>query len=365
MEVLSNLISAYRTVIYLVKLLLQILNYSGSKETCFAHIQSVEVEHWVEPKSSKDMFLNSTKVLWGFWDKGENCMPGICQLSILSWRAKNPEWNIVIISDQNFKEYVSTTDLPSTYKSLIVQHRSDLIRVAVLKRYGGAYLDIPTVIFKGFDHIWDEIPTGLAFQELMNVNGDIFANNGLILSPSANHPFITEWQHRLIKYCENPCKTPGEMKENKMFLRLSGVLPQFTTALYSSTVLILNDMLIFDESTKRSDIFRLSFRQGWIACLPDPRISLMSWLFSTSCLHCWKTNDRENALSLLKNVTALKYSSKLVVDMHRTVSCLLGADTTGGEFFRISVESVKRSRQATINKSLRFGFRDYAVSDSS
>lgn len=41
--------------------------------------------------------------------------------------------------------------LPSTFRCLIAQQPSDLIHVAVLLCYGGAYLDIFNIILKEFN----------------------------------------------------------------------------------------------------------------------------------------------------------------------------------------------------------------------
>lgn len=63
-------------------------------------------EPWPEPLSPETLFDNSTRILWGYWDKGEDELPGLCQLAVRSWRARHPNWRVVIVSQGNFKDYV-------------------------------------------------------------------------------------------------------------------------------------------------------------------------------------------------------------------------------------------------------------------
>jgi mannosyltransferase OCH1-like enzyme len=63
----------------------------------------------------------------------------------------NPGRLVVVVSDESFKKYISMSDLPSTFRCLIAQQPSDLIHIAVLLCYGGAYLDIFNIILKEFN----------------------------------------------------------------------------------------------------------------------------------------------------------------------------------------------------------------------
>jgi hypothetical protein len=63
----------------------------------------------------------------------------------------NPGRLVVVVSDESFKKYISMSGLPSTFRCLIAQQPSDLIHVAVLLCYGGAYLDIFNIILKEFN----------------------------------------------------------------------------------------------------------------------------------------------------------------------------------------------------------------------
>jgi len=157
-------------------------------------------------------------------------MPACCQFAVQSWKARNPSWKIIIVSDHNFQQYVAWDDLPKTFWSLQVQHRSDFIRMAVLKRYGGLYLDTSYFLFKGIDNVWDEAVSNNHFYITAPINlassnnnsDDIpFFNNGFLMAPKPNNPLISTLQKRAIEYFECPCKTLAEMKEHSAFRRVN------------------------------------------------------------------------------------------------------------------------------------------------
>jgi hypothetical protein len=351
MEFVSKINSMWRFVVFMAKLAWNFANFQNTK-TKNVTAKSRPIIRWNEPKSSKEKFGESTRIIWGFWDKGESNMPGICELSVLSWKAKNPKWTVIILSDENFKEYVSVSDLPTTFASLKVQHRSDLIRVAVLRRYGGAYVDLPIVVYKGFDKIWDENPNVVAFQDLMMTSGKMSGNNCIILSPAKNNLFLGEFQKRMIKYCENPCTTNEEMSKHEFFSRLPHLKWLKNLGPYAAILCILDDMLNYDETTRCcGEVFRLSPENGWETFTRDFSISHFSWLVKCAYFYEWPNEDRAFALQSLKNTISVKYSTNMIVDLHQSLQSRLFSKTVMGERYRIAVDRTMPIEQASLDGS--------------
>lgn len=207
---------------------------------------------WDEPKSSKELFRGDTKIIWAYWDKGVDGMPDLCKHSVESWKVRNPNWRVIILDDDNYQEYVSVSDLPSTFFSLKVQHRSDLLRLAVLLRYGGAYMDASTVLFKGFDGIWDTIEDDklmlTSLNKLPGSNLDLF-NNGLLMAKGTNNKALKLWQERMLDYTEAPSLSLEAMKLNPIFSRVAndwddpslGMLADMVP--YHSNLWMLDDLI--------------------------------------------------------------------------------------------------------------------------
>ena len=95
------------------------------------------------------------KVIWGYWHSGRAALPGFCEFCVRTWEARNPTWKVVIIDEASLGAYLEAADLPSTFGSLKVQHQSDIVRIAVLRRFGGVYLDVSTVCLQGLDDVFE------------------------------------------------------------------------------------------------------------------------------------------------------------------------------------------------------------------
>ena len=227
---------------------------------------------WEDPlNSTASEFKGSTKIIWGYWNSYPDGFPYLCQKALESWRLRNPDWHIVMLNDDNFQQYVSVSDLPSTFYSLKVQHRSDIIRLAVLIRYGGVYMDASTLVYKGLDGIWDALADDndnddklliTSLNQLPNVGLDMY-NNGLLMTKGLHNPFLVEWRRRILYYSEAPALTQDDMKRHPAFSRVHqhwddpslGVLGAMVP--YHSNLWILNDMIWHNEMNLSQHIVHL------------------------------------------------------------------------------------------------------------
>ncbi|CAB9503065.1 Capsular polysaccharide synthesis protein [Seminavis robusta] len=312
---------------------------------------------WEEPKSSAELFDRDTRIIWAYWDKGLQGMPELCQHSVLSWQVRNPDWKVIILDDHNYQQYVSVSDLPTTYFSLKVQHRSDLLRLAVLIRYGGLYLDASTLVFKGFDQIWDTVEEDkLMLTSLNKLPGsglDLF-NNGLLMTKGTNNKVLKIWQQRILEYSEAPGLTLAAMKEHPRFARVAndwddpslGILADMVP--YHSNLWMLDDLIWNNDEGVAEHVLHLpKLRWGfWFLAFPhliteskrrqqlllgatgttsnnetnmfippveDP--DMISWkplgLMSaiTTILPLVFQDDRDMSMRLVENTMALKFTS--------------------------------------------------------
>ena len=325
-------------------------------------------DSWEEPKSSFELFGNSTKLIWGYWDSYPDNLPDLCQKSILSWQLRNPDWKIIILNDQNYKQYVSVSDLPTTFDSLKVQHRSDILRLAVLIRYGGIYMDASTLVYKGFDDIWDAVDEDkvllTSLNQLPKAGLDMY-NNGLLMTKRPYNPFLLEWRRRIVQYSENPALSIDEMKVHPAFSRVNqhwndptlGILGAMIP--YHSNLWILNDLIWHNESGLSDHVMHLpKMRWGfYFHVLPyffdqlhrmsseelkedpsqiDPEF--VQWtglsMLGSAARHLLKgfTEDIDMANGVMENIHILKFTSHNMdlVDFSLT---RVGANNTVGRVF--------------------------------
>jgi len=208
---------------------------------------------WPQPPA-----FPNTKIIWGYWDTGESSLAGFAKLCIASWRAKHPTWEVIVLSEDNYKNFVAAEDVPSTYKSLIAQHKSDILRTAILKRHGGVYMDITTLIFRSFDSVWDDpaMPVCMFVPGVELEDGVHLTNNALIVAREKNHPIMKEIHRRYCEYCEAPCMSIEDMRSNKNFVVTSQFWDNPTMGV--SAVLIEYCALVFilDEVISCTDTLR-------------------------------------------------------------------------------------------------------------
>jgi hypothetical protein len=232
-------------------------------------VRTVDTVAWPEPTWTPD----NEKIIWGFWDAGEDKMSALCRFATESWSVRNPTWTVIIVSDHSYQQYVSFNDIPTTFQSLLPQHRSDIVRTALLLRYGGVYLDVSTFMYKGLDQVWNQLdPDTLALTSILSYpeSGFEVYNNAVLMARKPNNPVLREWQRRFLAYMEDPCLTFKQVLEHPQFQRVrqfivhrsNGILKDM--APYGALLWMLSDM-IWHEPTLRPHIIKLPFHEWGFA----------------------------------------------------------------------------------------------------
>jgi hypothetical protein len=81
------------------------------------------------------------KHIFIIWFQGYENMPEICKMCFKSWKDKNPNWNIILIDNSNIGEYIENKNLTEFKKIKPIQCYADAVRLYLIHRYGGLYVD--------------------------------------------------------------------------------------------------------------------------------------------------------------------------------------------------------------------------------
>ena len=170
-------------------------------------------------------------VIWTFWD-GEP--PPLVKKCIETWKKHNPDYKIIVLNKENVKNYLSEPDLSKVkHVNDIVQRYSDYVRVHVLAKHGGIWLDSSVICQKPLDWIHDiQNETGVEyigyFTENMTLpelkeDSPVLENWAFFCTPDSK--FVKDWRDEMMKYTKyssyldysneivksgvNPQKIPG------------------------------------------------------------------------------------------------------------------------------------------------------------
>ena len=84
------------------------------------------------------------KIIWMFWDKPE--LPKLIELIKENNALKIRGWEIIYLNELNINNYIPKDEYPANFNTLGIQHKSDWIRLYLLNKHGGTWLDASIII---------------------------------------------------------------------------------------------------------------------------------------------------------------------------------------------------------------------------
>jgi hypothetical protein len=91
------------------------------------------------------------KKIWSYWD---NTPPDFINQCIQSWRTFNPDYTIVLLNKQNLEHYLPEVDFTSMkHINDTPQRFSDMVRLYILEKEGGFWVDASIICQQSFDWI--------------------------------------------------------------------------------------------------------------------------------------------------------------------------------------------------------------------
>jgi hypothetical protein len=95
----------------------------------------------VEPENNDTPdFQNLPKIIWIYWDQGEDNAPFLVKQCIASWRFHNPEWEVRVLDKVLLRDTIDLEGL-ELRPDITLQALSDVIRVKILLAHGGIWAD--------------------------------------------------------------------------------------------------------------------------------------------------------------------------------------------------------------------------------
>lgn len=268
----TNLILTYGQRFFSAKSLQRILEKRTRK------IQDVLLQSVTFPAELEDTGVEKhgkEAPIWYFWLQGEDNLPPIPKLCLQSIRKHANGHEVIVLSADNYKEYVNIPDiLIEKYRlgRIKAAHFADILRVELLAQQGGLWLDATMLVTR-------DLP-----QEIFEV------------------PFFsvkTESQRYFVSQCRWAVFCLGAQKGNPLFVQLASLFEQYLMATDLFVDYFLFDNFI-DMLYKRYPVIKTQ-----IDNLPmnNPRVHDMAPLL------CNKVSDKQYE-DMVKDTYLFKLSYK-------------------------------------------------------
>ena len=94
------------------------------------------------------------RIIWIFWGQGWNEAPPITQIALQSWKLLNPSWDVIALDEGTLPQYIDSYEhLHHILEMSLFGFAgfSDMVRLHMLRKYGGVWVDSTTICVKPLD----------------------------------------------------------------------------------------------------------------------------------------------------------------------------------------------------------------------
>ena len=138
------------------------------------------------------------ETIYILWFQGFKNAPELVKRCVNSWKYYNPSWNIILIDDNNLKEYVYLENYKINFNKTAL---SDVVRILLLKLYGGLWVDATTFCNKPLN---DWLPNYIkeGFFAFDKPGPDRLLSSWFLYSDKNNY-IIDKWCNKTLEYYKN------------------------------------------------------------------------------------------------------------------------------------------------------------------
>ena len=154
------------------------------------------------------------KTIWMCWFLGEDhpSMPTLNRECIKRWKQLNTDWQINVLSDETIKNYVPEYfEIINNSPNRMIQHNSDLLRLLLLSKYGGVWVDSSVYPMQPLSFFYNQIVNETDFFTYRFIprscqkDGDRETVVWFLCANNPNNYLIEQWKKQLIKKFQANC----------------------------------------------------------------------------------------------------------------------------------------------------------------
>lgn len=116
-------------------------------------------------KKEISKFTTKYKNIFIYWEQGWDNAPLVCKYCLESWKKYNKEtWNIIQLEKSNLRKYIDIEKFVPNFWQIPIASRSDILRINLLKKYNGLWVDATLFCTKPLDSWLKKYDTFFAFS---------------------------------------------------------------------------------------------------------------------------------------------------------------------------------------------------------
>lgn len=159
--------------------------------------------------------------VWVYWNNGWGDTPPVVQFCKKSWERYSGDREIVYLTDDNVKHYLDVDSFPTNIKKAPVQAYSDYLRISLIEKYGGVWLDATVFLTKPIDDWLPDYLKGWDMFLFSNVRpGRIIAS--WFIAAKKEHEAIIDWKSKCDTYWKNHTKSHSYFWFHQLFPNVLG-----------------------------------------------------------------------------------------------------------------------------------------------
>lgn len=168
------------------KLIFSLLQFRKVKS--FKSQKKASAENWNKTNS------NIPKIIWLYWDSNE--LPPLIDMCIQQLKELNPNYEVNLLNEQNYSSYIDSLDI--SFKKCGIQAFADLLRLKLLSKYGGVWMDASILTFDSLDNIFNnwglnEAKIILFKHPIHTIDEKFPIFENWFIASEKNNIFIREW----------------------------------------------------------------------------------------------------------------------------------------------------------------------------
>ena len=207
------------------------------------------------------LFINTPPVtddtVWVFWHSP--FQPKIVKKCIENWESVGKCKDIRILNDINIYRWIPFTEvIKMNMITSCRANKSDMIRLYLLKRYGGIWMDASIILTKKL-HTWLPRESVFCYRADRFSNKEITCLETFLIKAPPNHPFINEWYET----CKNDFRDKNYKENNDKYRNIIGKNGDYLVAYVSSMKIDLNKYNDIILESSETGPYIDTIKYGW------------------------------------------------------------------------------------------------------